>query len=89
MRIPLTRRRFLTTLSFAGAAGFVGAPRALAAEGTLETTTVRIVKEPGICIAPQYVAERLLRAEGFTDVRYVEATDTSEGIGSPSANCER
>ena len=26
---------------------------------------------PGICIAPQYVAEELLRAEGFTDVRYV------------------
>jgi NitT/TauT family transport system substrate-binding protein len=82
MSIIQTRRRFLTALSLAGAAGFVGAPRALAAEGPLETTTVRIVKEPGICIAPQYVAEGLLRAEGFTDVRYVEATDTSEGIAT-------
>ena len=27
----------------------------------------------GICIAPQYVAEELLRAEGFTDIRYVLA----------------
>ena len=27
---------------------------------------------PGICLAPQYVAEDLLRAEGFTDVEYVE-----------------
>jgi NitT/TauT family transport system substrate-binding protein len=75
-----TRRRFLTTLSLAGAAGFAPASLMLAAERTLETTTVRIVKEPGICIAPQNVAEELLRAEGFTDVRYVEARDTSAGI---------
>ena len=27
--------------------------------------------DPAICVAPQYVAEELLRAEGFTDVRYV------------------
>ena len=82
MPLMQTRRCFLTTLTLAGAAGFVGAPRALAAEGPLETTTVRIVKESGICIAPQYVAEGLLRAEGFTDVRYVEAIDTSAGIAS-------
>ena len=65
MPMTQTRRRFLTTLSLAGAAGLVRAPRALAAEGPLETTTVRIVKSPGICLAPQYVAEELLRAEGF------------------------
>jgi NitT/TauT family transport system substrate-binding protein len=34
-------------------------------------TTIRLVKIPSICIAPQYVAEELLHAEGFTDVRYV------------------
>src|SRR6516225_1640738 len=67
------RRRFLTTLSAAGAAGLVRAPPSLAAEGALETTTVRIPKIPAICLAPQYVGEELLRAEGFTDVRYVEA----------------
>ena len=67
-----SRRRFLTTLSFAGAAGFVGAPRALAAEGTLETTTVRLSKFPAICFAPQYVADELLRSEGFADIRYVD-----------------
>ena len=67
-----TRRQFLTTLSLTGAAGLVGAPRALAAEGAVETTTVRFEKNPGICIAPQYVAEELLRAEGFTDIRYVD-----------------
>ena len=67
-----TRRRFLTTLSLAGADGPLRTPRALAAEGALETTTVRIAKGPGICVAPQYIAAELLRAEGFTDVRYVE-----------------
>ena len=34
-----TRRRFLTTAALAGAAGLVRTPRALAAEGSLETTT--------------------------------------------------
>jgi NitT/TauT family transport system substrate-binding protein len=26
---------------------------------------------PSICVAPQYVAEELLRSEGFTDIRYI------------------
>jgi NitT/TauT family transport system substrate-binding protein len=67
-----TRRRFLTTLSSAGAAGFVLPPRALAGEGALETTTLRLVNDGSICIAPEYAAEELLRAEGFTNIRYVE-----------------
>ena len=71
MSMIQTRRRFLTTLSLAGAAGLIYTPQAPAAEGALETATVRILKNPGICIAPQYVAEELLRAEGFTDIRYV------------------
>src|SRR5260370_31198057 len=76
-----TRRRFLTAASSAGAAGFLRASRVLAAEG-LETTTVRIAHVPGICIAPQYVAEELLHAEGFTDVRYVRLApgNSPEGI---------
>jgi NitT/TauT family transport system substrate-binding protein len=72
MPMTQTRRRFLTTLSLAGAAGLIGRQRAFAAEGALETTTVRLQKSAAICIAPQYVAEELLRAEGFTDIRYVE-----------------
>ena len=67
-----TRRLFLTTLSLAGAASLIRAPPLLAREEPLETTTVRIAKSSAICIAPQYVAEDLLRAEGFTDIRYVE-----------------
>ncbi|MEW6297152.1 MAG: ABC transporter substrate-binding protein [Thermodesulfobacteriota bacterium] len=32
---------------------------------------IRLHRIPGICIAPQYVAEELRKAEGFTDVQYV------------------
>ena len=76
MSIMPTRRRFLTTLSLAGAAGLVHPPRGQAEEGALETTTVRLPKIFSICVAPQYVADDLLRAEGFTDIRYV-ATGTN------------
>jgi NitT/TauT family transport system substrate-binding protein len=75
-----SRRRFLTTISLAGAASLFRVPRALAGEGALETTTVRLPKTFGICVAPQYVADELLRAEGFTDVRYV-ATGTGNAPG--------
>jgi NitT/TauT family transport system substrate-binding protein len=69
-----TRRRFLTTLSGAGAVALLGAPRVLAAEAALETTSVRLFKSSLICAAaPQYAAEELLRAEGFKDIAYIEA----------------
>jgi NitT/TauT family transport system substrate-binding protein len=78
-----TRRRFLTTASMAGAAGFLPATRSLAAEVSLETTTVRLPKIPVICFAPQYVSEALLRVEGFTDIRYIDTdpTTVSEELG--------
>jgi NitT/TauT family transport system substrate-binding protein len=66
-----TRRRFLATLSLAGGAAVVHTQPALAGEGAPEITTVRIHKSPSICNAPRYVAEEFLRAEGFTDIRYV------------------
>ncbi len=69
-----TRRRFLTNLSLVGTAGLVRARSAPAAEGLLETTTVRISKDLAICEAPLEIAEELLRAEGFTDVRYVDTS---------------
>jgi NitT/TauT family transport system substrate-binding protein len=60
----------MATLSSAGAAGVIGAPLAFAQE-SLETTTIRLAKNDGICIAPQYIADELLRTEGFTDIQYV------------------
>jgi NitT/TauT family transport system substrate-binding protein len=69
-----TRRRFLMTASSAGVAGLVRVPAALATEGPLETTTVRISNDLAICEAPLEIAEELLRTEGFTDVRYVDTS---------------
>jgi NitT/TauT family transport system substrate-binding protein len=55
--------------------GLFHAPRVLAAEGPLETTSVRLFKSSLICsAAPQYAAEELLRAEGFKEIAYIEAT---------------
>ena len=83
MPMMQTRRRFLTTLSLAGTAGLFRVPRSLAAEGALETTTVRLPKISSICVAPQYVAYELLRAEGFTDIRYIRYPSTA--INAPEA----
>jgi NitT/TauT family transport system substrate-binding protein len=74
MPMMQTRRRFLTMTALAGAAGILPARHIRAAEPALETTTVRLGKMPVICFAPQYVCEALLRADGFTDVRYVDTT---------------
>jgi NitT/TauT family transport system substrate-binding protein len=78
-----SRRRFLATLSAAGAAGIIGAPNSLAQEAPPETTTIRLIKNAGICIAPQYVADELLRAEGFTDIQHVmrSVADMAKAIG--------
>jgi NitT/TauT family transport system substrate-binding protein len=78
MPIVQSRRRFLTNAALAGAAGLGGfgvRGRALAAEPPPEISTIRFEKDPGTCIAPQFVRE-MLRAEGFTDIRYVDLTDT-------------
>ena len=54
------------------AAGLIGGFNSSAQEAPPETTTIRIAKNSTICIAPQYVADELLRTEGFTDVQYLE-----------------
>jgi NitT/TauT family transport system substrate-binding protein len=81
MALIHTRRGFLGGIAAAGAAGLIRAPRAEAAEGPLETTTVRIQK-PALCVSSLYIAEELLRAEGFTDIRYV---DVPLGVTGPVA----
>ena len=77
MPIEQTRRRFVTNLSKlgfaggagfggAGAAGFLGTGGTLGAEPPPETTEIRRLRVPVYCEAPHYIAEELLRAEGFT-----------------------
>src|SRR5258707_5162655 len=78
-----TRRSFLASLSSAGALGLIGGDNASAQEAPPETTTIRLVKNAGICIAPQYVADELLRAEGFTAIQHVmmPVAGMAEAIG--------
>src|ERR1700757_237683 len=78
MRVLQSRRRFLSTLSLAGAACFARSPLAAPAEGPPETTSVRFMRTPSLCHAPQFVAEELLRAEGFTDIQYIEGKSSAE-----------
>jgi NitT/TauT family transport system substrate-binding protein len=78
-----TRRSFLASLSAAGALGLIGSDTASAQQAPPETTTIRLVKNAGICLAPQYVADELLRAEGFTDIQHVTKSGAvmAEAIG--------
>ena len=68
-----SRRRFLGGLTLAGTAGLLGlAPKPVVAEPPPETTRLRLRSTPSLCLAPMYVAEELLRGEGFTEVQYVK-----------------
>ena len=81
--VMTARRRFISGLAAAGTAALVFRQRVFAAEGALETTSVRLPKVFGVCISPQDVAEELLRAEGFTDVHHIEieAAQVAGAIG--------
>ena len=83
-----SRRRFLDRLALAGAAGLLGLQpeHAAAAEAPPETKRLRLGRFPYdvACVAPIWVMEDLLRAEGFTDIQYVLSTtppgvDVAEG----------
>jgi NitT/TauT family transport system substrate-binding protein len=84
-----TRRRVLAALSLAGGASLLGAPRVLAASDVLETRSVRFMRGgPATCIAPTFAAEAFLRADGFSDIRYLEtpAANLSKAIAQDEAD---
>ena len=81
METVQTRRHFLATLSLAGAAGLVHSPLVAAAEGPPETTSVRFMRTPSLCRASQFIAEELLRAEGFAEIEYIEG-EINEAVAS-------
>jgi NitT/TauT family transport system substrate-binding protein len=77
---PFSRRRFLGGMTLVGTAGLLGwHPRSTAAEPPPETTRLRLTKLPSTCRAPQWVAEELLVAEGFTEVQYVKVQSGGRG----------
>jgi NitT/TauT family transport system substrate-binding protein len=61
-------------LASAGGASLIRARDSVAQEKPSEITTIRLAKSASICWAPQYIADALLRAEGFTDIQYVVRT---------------
>ncbi|MBI3373185.1 MAG: ABC transporter substrate-binding protein [Betaproteobacteria bacterium] len=71
----ISRRKFVQDVALAGAAGLVGFGRdAYAAEPPPETKRMRIGQIPDNCYAPQYMAEQMLRGEGFSELQYVRLT---------------
>lgn len=79
-----TRREFVSALTLAGTAGRLGMrPETTSAEPPPETTQIRPTQIPDPCSGtPLIVADDLLRAEGFTDVRYVARPTGGEGVAA-------
>lgn len=74
MTLLQNRREFTASMLLAGTVALKGGTPALADEAPLETTTVRLGRWIGgaYCWASLYLAGELMRAEGLSDVRYVE-----------------
>lgn len=73
-----TRREFANVVALGAAAAILGvSPKPADAEPPPETTKVRLARLPfdHACLAPQWIADDLLRAEGFTDIQYTTTTD--------------
>jgi len=85
-----TRREFLTALTVGAGSGALGLkPCSAVADAPPETKKIRLIRIPGICVAPQYVAADLLRTEGFTDVSYIQTptgVEASRAVASGDAD---
>ena len=68
----MRRRDLLRGATLAVTAGALSPGGGEGAEPPPETKRIRLVKIPSICRSPQYIAEDLLKAEGFSDVEYVD-----------------
>jgi NitT/TauT family transport system substrate-binding protein len=69
----MKRRAILKALGAGLIGGLIDARSGIAAEPPPETTRIRLNRYPFdvACVAPQWVAEELLRAEGFKEIEYV------------------
>ena len=84
MHIMQSRRDFLATLSAAGTARVVCTQPSLADVGPPEITTIRLSPDANICLAPGYIAEDLLRVEGFIDISYLADTSATRSRAATS-----
>src|SRR5689334_3387280 len=69
---PWDRRDFIKGVAaLAGSVGLFDYDiRPATAEPPPETIRIRLSASPAVCVAPLYVAEALLKAEGFTEIHY-------------------
>jgi NitT/TauT family transport system substrate-binding protein len=76
-----SRREFLGSTAFVGTSALLGLwTGSAAAEPPPETTRLRIPRPERICRSPEWIAEELLRAEGFTDVQYISPNEGARGF---------
>ena len=69
----IRRRHFLKGAASLGTGTLLGfSAKSVGAEPPPETKRIRLPNRPSMCEAPAYVAEELLRAEGFTDITYLK-----------------
>jgi len=73
-----SRREFLRDVALGSAASLLSVRQSSAAEPPPETKRIRLARFPdGVdvaCLGPMWMAEALLRAEGFSSVEYVTST---------------
>jgi NitT/TauT family transport system substrate-binding protein len=82
-----TRRKFLSTTALAGTGALLALPSAAdTAEAPPETKRLRLARSRTACWAPLYLADELLRGEGFTDVQYVRSNPADPGAGKLMAS---
>src|SRR5215813_12007970 len=71
------RRDFVKGLAvLTGAAGLSVYGKLASAGPEPEISKIRFLHAPALCVAPQYLAEALLRMEGFTEIDYLAPPST-------------
>lgn len=86
MSARFSRRHFLANASTIGVATLLGVPGRAIAEPPPEIARVRITNSGVLCFAPQFVADAMLRLEGFSDVEYVDVVETIPSTLAKSAD---
>ena len=80
-----TRREFANGMALTAGAAILGlSAKPAVAEPPPETTSLRLARYPfdHACLAPQWVAEELLKAEGFTDITFTTTVDSISDLAA-------
>ncbi|HEY7648724.1 MAG TPA: ABC transporter substrate-binding protein [Methylomirabilota bacterium] len=79
----ISRRTFVSGLATGATASLAGlGPRPASAEPPPETRRIRLIKIPSICRSPQYIADELLRGQGFTEIEYVRLAGGAASVNA-------